>query len=262
MIDAQYDYGPRGQVMVVRDAAELAREAVDLALTTVIAAQAERHWSYVALSGGSTPKAMGEALARQPYRDLIAWHYLHVFWGDERWVPLSSPESNAGEAKRVFLDYVPIPASQVHPYQTEGISPEESATAYEKTVRELLPREYGLPCFDLIFLGMGDDGHTASLFPGTAAIHEREKLVVANFVPKLDTTRLTFTPPLLNNARQIVFLAGGAAKVERLRQVLEGPEQVDDLPCQVVRPANGELIWLVDRAAAGLLSLAADVPRG
>jgi 6-phosphogluconolactonase len=262
VIDASFDYGPRGQVVVVRDPAELARETVDLALTTVIAAQAERRWSHAALSGGSTPKAMGEVLRRQPYRDLVAWHYLHVFWGDERWVPLSSPESNAGEAKRIFLDYVPIPASQVHPCETEGITPDESAARYSELIWSLVPNEGGMPRFDLIFLGMGDDGHTASLFPHTAALHETEKIVVANDVPKLETTRLTFTPPLLNAARQVVFLVAGAGKAQRLKEVLEGPEQVDELPSQMVRPVAGELIWLVDRAAASGLSIAAELPRG
>jgi 6-phosphogluconolactonase len=262
VIDVSFDYGPRGQVVVVRDATELAREAADLALTTVIAAEAERRWAYVALAGGSTPRALGEVLVRQPYRDLIAWHYLHVFWSDERWVPLSSPECNAGEAMRLFLDYLPIPASQVHPYQTQGITPAQSAALYADLVRELVPNEGGLPRFDLIFLGMGDDGHTASLFPHTAPIHEEEQIVVAHFVPALNATRLTFTPPLLNAARRVVFLVGGAGKAERLKQVLEGPEQPDELPAQVVRPSSGELTWLVDRAAAAALSIAADLPRG
>jgi 6-phosphogluconolactonase len=262
VIDASFDYGPRGQVVVARDPAELARQTVDLALTTVIAAQAERRWANAALSGGSTPKAMGELLARQPYRDLIAWHYLHVFWGDERWVPLASPESNAGEAKRIFLDDVPIPASQVHPFDTEGLAPPESAARYADLVRSLVPSEGGLPRFDIIFLGMGDDGHTASLFPQTAPIHEQEQIVVAHFVPKLRTTRLTFTPPLLNAARLVVFLVAGTGKAQRLQEVLEGPEQPDELPSQIVRPVAGELIWLVDRAAAGALEIAADLPRG
>jgi 6-phosphogluconolactonase len=262
VIDASFDYGPRGQVVVVRDPAVLARETVDLALTTVIAAQAERRWAHVALSGGSTPKAMGEVLARQPYRDLIAWHYLHVYWGDERWVPLASPESNAGEAKRIFLDSVPIPAGQVHPFETDGTTPDESAERYAELIRSLVPSEGGLPRFDLIFLGMGDDGHTASLFPQTAAIQEQDKIVVANFVPKLQTTRLTFTPPLLNAARLVIFLVGGAGKAQRLKDVLEGPEQPEDLPSQAVRPVAGEVIWLVDRSAASALEIAAELPRG
>lgn len=262
VIDATFDYGPRGQVMVVRDPAELAREAVDLSLTTVIAAQAERRWAYAALSGGSTPKAMGEMLARQPYRDLVAWHYLHVFWGDERWVPLESEYSNAGVAKRTFLDYVPIPASQVHPYQTEGITAETSATNYAELIRSTVPTEAGLPRFDIIFLGMGDDGHTASLFPGTTPIHEQNQIVVSHFVDHLDSTRLTFTPPMLNAARLIVFLVAGAGKSAKLKEVLEGPERVDEIPSQVVRPNAGELIWLIDRAAAAELEIAAELPRG
>jgi 6-phosphogluconolactonase len=258
VIDATFDLGERGRLVVVRDPVELAREAVDLALSVVIAAQAERHWSYAALSGGSTPKAMGEVLARQPYRDLIAWHYLHVFWGDERSVPLKSPESNAGEAKRIFLDHVPIPASQVHVYETDdpAVSVEQSAADYQALLESLLPAENGTPQLDLIFLGMGDDGHTASLFPGTAPIHNTTDLVVSHFVPKLNTNRITFTPRLLNAAREIVFLVGGAGKAAKLKEVLEGPIDVNDLPSQVIRPEHGNLTWLVDRAAAADLSIA------
>jgi 6-phosphogluconolactonase len=264
VIDATFDFGERGRLVVVRDAAELAREAVDLALTVVISAQAERHWSYAALSGGSTPKAMGEVLSRQPYRDLIAWHYLHVFWGDERSVPLKSSESNAGEAKRIFLDQVPIPASQVHVYETDdpAVSIDQAAADYQATIRKLVPSENGTPRFDLIFLGMGDDGHTASLFPGTAPIHNTTDLVVSHFVPKLNTNRITFTPRLLNAAREIVFLVGGAGKATKLKEVLEGPVNVDELPSQVIRPTPGNLTWLVDRAAAAELSIAGELPRG
>ncbi|HEY8447337.1 MAG TPA: 6-phosphogluconolactonase [Thermomicrobiales bacterium] len=252
------DYGERGQVIVVRDPAALAQRAADLLVSVANQAQAERGQAFVALSGGSTPRQMGELLAREPYRQQPMWRQLHVFWGDERWVPLASDESNAGVMKRVLLDHVPIPAEQVHPFETEGLSPEESAARYEALVRDLVPADDGLPRFDLIFLGMGDDGHTASLFPGTRAIWERERLVVAHYVPKLNATRLTMTPPLLGAGRQVVFLVTGAGKAERLREVLEGPERPDELPAQIVRPKGGKLLWLVDRAAAERLAAVAE----
>ncbi len=254
-----FDYGSRGQVIVVRDPAALAQRAVDLALAAVSQAQAARHWAYVVLSGGSTPRQMGELLARAPYRDLTLWHNLHVFWGDERWVPLKSDESNAGVMKRIFLDHVPIPAAQVHPMPTECVTPDEAAQRYEALLCELVPTDGGVPRFDVIFLGMGEDGHTASLFPHTPAIHERERLVVAQHVPHLDATRLTMTPPVLNAGRQVIFLVTGAGKAERLKDVLEGPERPDDVPAQIVRPVLGELIWLVDRAAASRLSIASQL---
>lgn len=246
---ATIDYGDRGKVLVVEDGAALARTAAETLIETVAEAVLTRGSAAIALSGGSTPKQMGALLARAEFSSRVPWDQLHVYWGDERWAPLYSLESNAGEALRGFLNRVPAPEDHVHPFETEEIAPEESALRYEALIRATLPaNEAGVPAFDLIFLGMGEDGHTASLFPGTAAIHESDRLVVAHDVPKLNATRLTFTPPLLNAAREVVFLAAGAGKAERLAEVLDGPEDVDRLPSQVVRPAGGP-IWLVDRAA-------------
>jgi 6-phosphogluconolactonase len=248
------DYGDRGRVEIVSDAPALARAAASLLTTTIADAVAQRGVATIALSGGSTPKQMGLLLAQAPYRDAIPWNAVHFFWGDERWVPLESPESNAGEAKRAFLDRVAIPGGNLHPFITERISAEESAALYERDVRATLGAGVETPRFDLVLLGMGDDGHTASLFPGTAAIHERERLVVAHHVPKLNATRLTMTPPLLNAARRVVFLAAGAGKAARLANVLDDPENVDELPSQVIRPVDGTLTWLVDRAASAALA--------
>jgi 6-phosphogluconolactonase len=217
-------------------------------------AVADRGIAAVALSGGSTPKQMGQLLAQPEFRDAIPWNDVHVFWGDERWVPLSSPESNAGEAMRAFLDHVPINPGNVHPYVTETVSAQESAEIYERAIRDTVSAGNGIPRFDLIFLGMGDDGHTASLFPGTEPIHEQARLVVAHHVPKLQATRLTMTPPLINTARQVIFLVAGAGKAARLANVLDDPLDVDALPSQVVRPRPGALIWLVDRAATTALA--------
>jgi 6-phosphogluconolactonase len=248
------NYSERGLVIVVRDAEELAIRAADTFRTIADAAIYGRGHAHIALSGGSTPKAMGQLLAEEPYSTVIPWRGIDIFWGDERWVPLESEESNAGVAKRSFLDKVAIPEEQVHPFATVGLDPTASAAEMEAKVRATLPAHSFPPQFDLILLGMGDDGHTASLFPGTRAILEDEKFVVSNEVPKLNSVRLTFTPRLINAARQVVFLAAGAAKAEVLKRVLEGEYQPDLLPSQIVRPANGTLTWIVDEAAASALT--------
>lgn len=246
------EYGARGRVSVVDDAAALAHAAAELFIAMAREAVERAGLATVALSGGSTPKHMGRLLAEESYRSRVPWDRLHVFWGDERLVPLESPESNAGEAMRAFLDAVGIPAEQINPFETVEIAPEESARRYERRVRDVVPGGE-LPVFDLVLLGMGEDAHTASLFPGTPAINEAERLVVSNYVPKLETTRLTFTPPLINAARNVAFLAAGAGKAAPLAEVLEGPHEPERLPSQVVRPAGGPL-WLVDRAATASLT--------
>ncbi len=247
----------RGEIRIVRDAAALAAAAADLFARLTGEAVAARGHASVALSGGSTPRQMGELLATTPHRDRVPWDRLEVFWGDERWVPESSPESNAGVAKRTFLDRVPIPPERIHPFPTEGMEPVAAARAYEATLRAVLGDD-GVPRFDLVLLGMGDDGHTASLFPSTAALRERSALAVANPVPKLDTTRLTLTVPVLNAGRQVVFLVGGAGKAATLAAVLAGPDQPDALPAQLIRPELGHLVWLVDRDAAAQLDGGSD----
>ena len=247
------DYGDRGSVVVVPDGDALANMAANLLLTSAEEATAAGHRALIALSGGSTPKKMGELLAMAPLIERIPWDNLEIFWGDERWVPLADPESNAGEAIRGFLDQAPIDPEHIHPFATEGISPEDSAAAMERTVRDLQGNA-DVPRFDLILLGMGDDGHTASLFPGTAAVHETGRLVVSHHVDKLDTTRLTFTPRLLNAALKVAFLVGGEGKAEMLAKVLDGPVDVDTMPSQAIHPASGHLTWIVDEAAASQLA--------
>lgn len=244
----------RGLVRVVADAEALAHAAADLFAETTTEAAAERGRAFVALSGGSTPQRMGELLAAAPHRDRVPWERLELFWGDERWVPSTSPESNAGVARRAFVDRVPIPAAQVHPFPTpdEAATPAAAAAAYAATLRRAFGGG-GLPRFDLVLLGMGDDGHTASLFPRTAALAERSALAVANVVPKLDADRLTLTAPVLNAGRRVVVLVAGAGKAEALRAVLRGPADPDTYPSQLIRPDAGHALWLVDEAAVRLL---------
>lgn len=247
--DIILDYGDRGYLIVTPDGQAMAQRAADLLLRLSIQARDQNRIASVALSGGSTPKAMGSILAAAPLRDQVAWLHLRIYWGDERWVPLSDAESNAGEAMRGFLDSVDIPTENIVPFDTEHITPEESASKLETLIQNHVPDA----SFDLIFLGMGDDGHTASLFPGTEAIQEHHRLVVAHSVEKLNAIRLTFTPALINAARSVVFLVGGTGKADMLGEVLDGGIDVDRLPCQVVRPTSGNLTWLIDRAAASEL---------
>lgn len=247
------DYKERGVVNVVADGDALARHAAEEIVTVSNAAKANSRAALVALSGGSTPKKMGELLATPEYSDRVAWDHLQLFWGDERFVPLASEDSNAGEALRAFIDEAPIHPDDVHTWDTnDGITPEDSARKYEADIREVSGIETGVPVFDLILLGMGDDGHTLSLFPGTAAIHNNDDIVLAHHVDKLNADRVTFTPLLANAASKVMFLVGGAGKAEMLQRVLEGEIDVDTLPSQVIRPA-GELVWLVDEAAASKL---------
>ncbi|HEV2528693.1 MAG TPA: 6-phosphogluconolactonase [Thermomicrobiales bacterium] len=248
---ATIDYGERGIVRVYPDGEALARAAADVFAES--AANARGH-AFIALSGGSTPKRMGQLLAEPPYRDTIDWRNIEFFWGDERYVPEESPESNAGEARRILLDKVDADPARINPFPTTVGDVGLAAEMYATQIRTVFGETDGMPSFDLVFLGMGDDGHTLSLFPGTSALAETERLVVANPVEKLDTVRLTMTAPLVNAARRVVFLVGGAGKAERLAEVLDGPIETDRLPAQLIRPKGGELIWLVDAAAAARLT--------
>ena len=245
------NYDNRGEIAVVPDSEYLAVAAASAVLGLMTRAVMERGIGTIALSGGSTPKAMGALLREEPFLSAMPWGSMHVFWGDERWVPLDDSESNAGEAKRGYLDDVPIPPTQIHPFPTSG-DPDQAAAIYAETIGSVVPGA-PIPIFDLILLGMGDDGHTASLFPGTAALSITDRLTAPNPVEKLNTTRLTFTAPLINAARSVIFLAGGAGKAERLHEVLDGPIETDRLPSQLIRPTTGALQWIVDEAAAANL---------
>jgi 6-phosphogluconolactonase len=241
-------------VRVYEDAAALARAAADLFVASATRARAARQQFSVALSGGSTPRSLYTLLAAPPYRDQVDWSSTLVFWGDERCVPPDHPDSNYRMATETLLSHVPIPPSHIFRMQAELPDPAAAAARYEETLRSAFALAPGAwPRFDLILLGLGPDGHTASLFPHTTALAVADRLVVANPVEKLNTTRLTLTAPVINNAAAVVFLVAGADKADPLAAVLEGPSRRNDLPAQLVAPAHGELIWLVDRAAAAQL---------
>lgn len=221
-------------------------------IVTQLAKQAviQRGRFSLVLSGGSTPRALYRLLATSPYQDEIEWANVHVFWGDERCVPPDDAESNYRMARESLLDHVAIPPTSIHRICGE-LSPEDASNDYTQTLVSFF--RDGIPRFDLVLLGMGDDGHTASLFPHTAALNETQKWVTANYVPQKDVWRITLTLPVINAARQVIFLVAGAPKAERLREVLYGSRQPHDLPAQSIQPTNGNLLWLVDAAAASTL---------
>lgn len=210
-------------------------------------AAARRGRFAVALAGGATPLGCYRRLAEPPHRDAIPWVRVHVFWGDERCVPPDDPRSNEGAARAALLDRVPIPAAQVHPIRCAG-DPDGAARDYERVLAAFLA---GRPArFDLTLLGLGADGHTASLFPASPALAERRRRAVA--VPDRDPPRVTLTPALLARSRRVVFLVAGAAKAAAVRDALAagGPA---DLPARRVDRGAGRALWLLDREAAGLL---------
>lgn len=204
----------------------------------------------VALSGGATPGPLYEKLASPPHAGPLAWEGWQVYWSDERCVPPDDPGSNYGLARRTLLDRVRIPQGNVHRIRGEE-TPETAAAEYEQEVRGVSPD--AVPGFDLILLGLGDDGHTASLFPGSDALLEKYRLVVANRIPGEDERRITFTLPLINAARVVAFLADGEAKAAAVQQVLQPAPGAAPLPAAGVRPRSGSLHWFLTAAAASRL---------
>ena len=209
----------------------------------------------IAISGGSTPKAAFELLGdpNQPWRARMQWDKLELYWVDERCVPPDDPESNYHMTREALLDHVPLNPGQIHRMEGE-LDPEQAAARYESELRNSFRLEGAeMPRFDLIALGMGPDGHTASLFPHTNAIHELTRLVTANHVPQKDTWRITLTWPVLNRASSVFFLIAGADKAEILKEVLTGLRNVEQLPSQLIWPASGILTLILDKSAAALL---------
>jgi 6-phosphogluconolactonase len=247
---------PAYRLFVVADQTALAKEAAERCDRIAEEAVARAGRFTITLSGGSTPKLLYSLLAAEPYSTRLPWQQTHVFWGDERAVPPGDHDSNFGMAKAALLDRVPIPADRVHRMQAERNDLDLVAREYEAEIARSLgvPSGADPPAFDLILLGLGPDGHTASLFPHTKAVRERTRWVVRNHVPTLKTDRVTLTTPILNQASMVLFLVTGADKASALQAVLEGPSDPERLPAQLIRPKSGRLIWLVDRAAAGMLT--------
>jgi len=208
----------------------------------------------IALSGGSTPKALYNLLATNA-RTALPWEHMYFFWGDERHVPPTDPDSNYRMVNEAMLSKVPVPPANVFRIEAENPDASAAAAAYEQTLRKFFQLgPSGVPQFDLTLLGMGPDGHTASLFPGTEGLKEKSRLVIANWVEKLKTHRLSFTLPVLNAAGCAAFLVSGTDKATVLKAVLEGNEPGEQYPAKLVQPKDGKLIWFLDRAAASALS--------
>jgi 6-phosphogluconolactonase len=240
-------------IEVLSNPDELARTAAQLFVERGRHALSRNEVFTVALSGGSTPKLLYELLANQ-FSEQIAWQQTHFFWTDERHVSPGSADSNYRMVDEAMLKHVSVPPTNVHRILAELPNTEDVANDYEVQLQTFFKLSIdALPQFDLILLGIGEDGHTASIFPCSEVEKESRRLVVAPWIPKLNSYRITLTLPVLNNARAIVFLVTGEAKAEILKEVLQGgPSQ---FPAQAIQPASGELIWLTDRAAASKLTL-------
>jgi 6-phosphogluconolactonase len=243
-------------VKIFPDPERLAQAAAEHFVSTAENAIQTRGVFSVSLSGGTTPMLLYRLLASEPYSERVDWSRTQVFWGDERCVPPDNPESNYYHAKKVLLDNIPLPEENVHRILAEK-KPEQAAEDYEETLLKFFSslsdeEERSNASFDLVLLGMGDDGHTASLFPGTLAIHEDTRWVMAQYIDRLAAWRITLTPAILNRAVHITFLVSGAGKSYTLQRVIYGSYQPDRYPAQIIKPVNGELTWFVDEAAAAL----------
>jgi 6-phosphogluconolactonase len=244
-----------GTVHVFADAEAVSQAAAQEFVRCARQAVAARGRFRAALSGGSTPQRLYQLLAEPPHRDQVDWAKVDLFWGDERAVPPDHKDSNYRMTREALLDHVPIPPSQVHRIEAERPDRDQAARDYQTTIA----RAFGVdpasppPSFDVILLGMGPDGHTASLFPHTAALSETARWVVVNYVPKFATDRVTLTLPILNRAHEVLFLVAGADKAVPLAEVLQGPPDPQRLPSQSIRPA-GQLLFYVDGQAAARLN--------
>lgn len=236
----------RGTLVVCTDLESLSREA---ATRVVAAIQTQGKQPFrLALAGGTTPRRLYELLAGPEFAPRIPWAQVHFFWGDERFLPYDHPDSNYRMVWESLLKHSPVPRQNVHPVPTQT-SPEGAAQSYEQTLRAQFGQRRGVPAFDLILLGLGDDGHVASLFPGAPALEEKERLVVAHS-PAGGPVRVTLTLPVLNQARRLFLLVAGSKKASALRAGLEGR---GPLPVQRVAAPGGELVWFADTAAASRL---------
>jgi len=241
-------------IEVLPDAEALALRAADVFAMAAQAAAAARGRFAAALSGGETPRALYRNLARQQFAQKVPWRRVHLYWSDERCVPPDDPASNYGMAYEAFIKHVPIVADNVHRVRGED-DPEAAALAYEAELRGLAQLERPaseVPIFDFVFLGLGRDGHTASLFPHSSALDEEERFCVGTEAPD-GSPRLTLTLPVINSARRVMVLVSGAEKAGMVAEVFEGFRLPKAVPAQAIAPVKGQLLWLMDEAAAAEL---------
>jgi 6-phosphogluconolactonase len=242
------------KLQVYENAEQLSKSVANWFIQTVKNTLQKQPRCCIALAGGNTPKQLYSLLAQPMYQSQIDWSKIHVFWGDERFVPFHDERNNAKMAFDTLLNKVPIPKNQIHIMQTEGISAQQSAANYEAVLHSYFS-DHNSATFDLFLLGMGDDGHALSLFPGkTEVIFEKNKWCASLWVESQNMERITLTPPVVNRSACIAFLVSGANKANALHYVLEGSYEPEKFPSQVIQPESGELFWFVDKEAAAQLS--------
>jgi 6-phosphogluconolactonase len=244
------------EICILADGAAIARRAAQEFVRLAATAVKERGVFNVALSGGSTPKVLNGLLAGDPaFRTGVPWDKLQLYFGDERNAGPDDPDSNYRMARETMFSKAPLKPEQIYRIKGEYQDTEKAAREYEQTIRANFNLKDGqFPRFDLVFLGMGGEGHTASLFPGTKALHAGSRLVMRNWVGKLYTERITLTAPTINNAANIIFMITGAEKALALKAILEGPQEPEQLPAQIVQPDHGRVLWLIDTAAGAKLA--------
>jgi 6-phosphogluconolactonase len=244
------------EIRILADGAAIAKRAAREFIQAAVAAVQQKGSFNVALAGGSTPRALYSLLATDAaLRSQVPWDKIHLFFGDERHVGPDHPDSNFRMATEAMISKAPLKPEQVTRIKGEYPDAEQAARDYEQALREYFKLKDGeYPRFDLVLAGMGNEGHTLSLFPGTKALHADGRIVVRNWIGKLYTERITLTGPAASNAAQVIFMVTGADKAPALKAVLEGPYEPEQLPAQLLQPKNGKLLWLVDSAAGGILS--------
>ncbi len=244
------------EIRILADGAAIAKRAAREFVQAAASAVREKNAFNVALAGGSTPKALYSLLVNDPaLRSQIPWDKIHLFFGDERHVAPDHPDSNFRMATEAMISKSPLKPEQVTRIKGEYPGTQQAALEYEEALREYFKLKAGeYPRFDLVLVGMGNEGHTLSLFPGTKALHADGRIAVRNWIGKLCTERITLTAPAACNAAEIIFMVTGADKACALKSVLEGPYEPDQLPAQLLQPQNGKLLWLVDAAAGSMLT--------
>ncbi|HXN96911.1 MAG TPA: 6-phosphogluconolactonase [Candidatus Acidoferrales bacterium] len=245
------------EIRILADGAAIAKRAAQEFVQAAASAVREKGSFNVALAGGSTPKALYSLLVNDPtLRSQAPWDKMHLFFGDERHVPPDHPDSNFRMATEAMIAKSPMKPEQVTRIKGEYPDADRAALEYEKALHEYFKLKNGeYPRFDLVLVGMGNEGHTLSLFPGTKALHADGRIAVRNWVGKLYADRITLTAPAASNAARVIFMATGADKAPALKAVLEGPFEPEQLPAQLLQPKNGKLLWLVDTAAGSMLSI-------
>ncbi|MBE0503708.1 MAG: 6-phosphogluconolactonase [Desulfuromonadales bacterium] len=237
-------------IKVFADKEALAWAAAELFAAQARQAIAARGRFLVLLAGGETPRRTYQLLAQDPHRRQIPWWDVHFFWGDERCVPIDDPRSNAAMAQKALLDHLPLRPEQIHPIRCDR-SPQLSADRYQAELIDFFAG--AVPCFDLALLGLGDDGHTASLLPGSAALEEQVNWTAVTRRREEDFSRITLTTPIINQAAVVLFLVAGGGKATVLAKILNPPTEAISYPAQLIRPRSGDLRWWADHAAASLL---------